>query len=109
MTGTDLADGSGLIGPTVAAEVRAVHRGSVTVGEHAFVGTNVVVHPDVTIGTGAVVGSGSVVTRDVEPWTINIGAPARPVKERPRETILRLADEVRAADRAAALVARRGD
>jgi acetyltransferase-like isoleucine patch superfamily enzyme len=76
--------------------MRNVHRGHVTLGEHAFVGTNVVVHPDVTIGAGAMVGSGSLVTRDVEPWTINVGTPARPIKDRPRETVLRLAEELRA-------------
>jgi acetyltransferase-like isoleucine patch superfamily enzyme len=27
-------------------------------------------------------------TKDVEPWTINVGAPAKPVRERPREAIL---------------------
>ncbi len=95
ITGTDLADGSGLIGPTVPNEMRAVRRGRVVIGEHAFVGTNAIIHPDVTIGTGAVVGSGAVVTRDLEPWTINVGIPARPVKDRPRGTILRLAEELR--------------
>lgn len=102
VTGTDLADGSGLIGPTVAGDLRAVRRGRIVIGEHAFVGTNAVVHPDVTIGAGAVVGSGAVVTRDVEPWTINVGIPARPVGQRESETILRFAERQRAADRAAA-------
>jgi UDP-3-O-[3-hydroxymyristoyl] glucosamine N-acyltransferase len=109
VTGTDLADGSGLIGPTVPASIRAVRRGSVSVGEHAFIGTNCVVHPDVSIGAGAVVGSGSVVTRDVEPWTISIGIPARPVRERPRETILRLAEELRSSESTARDAARDGN
>ncbi|MEA2223027.1 MAG: hypothetical protein QOH83_1403 [Solirubrobacteraceae bacterium] len=98
VSGTDAADGSGLVGPTIPLPLRNVHRGYVTIGEHAFVGTNVVVHPDVTIGEGAVVGSGSLVTRDIEPWTINVGTPARPIKERPRETVLRLAEELRASE-----------
>jgi len=102
ISGTDVADGSGLIGPTIPPDLRSVHRGRVTLEEHAFVGTNVVVHPDVTIGEGAVVGSGSLVTRDIEPWTINVGSPAKPIKQRPSAVILRLADEVRARDRAAA-------
>ena len=92
VTGTDLADGSGLIGPTIPDDLRAVRRGRVTIGEHVFVGTNAVVHPDVVIGTGAVVGSGAVVTRDLEPWTINVGVPARPVRSRPREAVLRNAE-----------------
>jgi acetyltransferase-like isoleucine patch superfamily enzyme len=88
ITGTDLMDGSGLTGPTIPADLRAVRRGRVTIGRHVVVGSNAVVHTDVTIGDGAIIGSGSVVTRDVPPWTIAMGAPARPVRARPSETVL---------------------
>ncbi len=107
VTGTELVDGSGLTNPTVPDELRAVHRGRVVLGEHVLLGSNVVVHPDVHVGAGAVVGSGAVVLGDVEPWTINVGVPARPVKARPREEILRRAEIVRAAD--AARAGARGD
>ena len=82
ITGTDLVRGEGLSGPTIPAEFRAVRRSFVHLGRFVFLGTNVVVHPGVTIGEGAVVGSGSVVTRDLEPWTIHLGAPARAVGRR---------------------------
>lgn len=95
VTGTDRFDGSGLTGPTVPARWRSVERGFVRIGRHAVLGTNVVVHPNVTIGEGAIVGSGSVVTRDLPPWQICVGTPARPVKERPRETILGFERELR--------------
>jgi len=52
----------------------------------AFVGANAVVLPGVTIPDGCVVGAGSVVTHDLEPWMVCTGAPARPVRERPRPT-----------------------
>jgi galactoside O-acetyltransferase len=94
LTGTDLFDGSGLTGPTVPPELRSVVRGAVTLGDHAVVGANAVVHPDVTIGEGAIVGSGSLVLSDLEPWTINVGAPARPIRERPRARILELMSEL---------------
>jgi acetyltransferase-like isoleucine patch superfamily enzyme len=101
ITGTDDFDGSGLTGPTIPDRWRSVTRGEIHVGRHAVVGANSVVLPNVTVGEGAIVGAGSVVTKDVEPWTIAVGSPARPVKERPRETIERyereLTDEERSA------------
>ncbi|PYR56966.1 MAG: acyltransferase [Acidobacteria bacterium] len=88
ITGTDDFGGQGLTGPTVPADLRSVRRGTVTIESHAVVGANAVVLPDVTIGEGAIVGAGSVVTRNVEPWTVCVGAPARALKRRPREPML---------------------
>jgi acetyltransferase-like isoleucine patch superfamily enzyme len=90
-TGSDLADGSGLIGPGVPPELRAIERTRTELGRHAFVCSNAVVLAGVTIGTGAVVGAGAVATTDIEPWTINVGCPARPIKSRNSETILEYA------------------
>lgn len=87
-TGSDLADGSGLIGPGVPPELRAVERSRTEIGQHAFIGANAVVLAGVTVGAGAVLGAGSVASRDLEPWTIYVGTPARAVKARPSETIL---------------------
>jgi galactoside O-acetyltransferase len=94
LTGSDRFDGSGLIGPTVPPQLRSVERCKTVLGAHAFVGANAVVHPGVSIGEGAIVGSGSVVLADVAPWTVNVGAPARPVGQRPSELILARAREL---------------
>lgn len=59
----------------------------VTIGHDVWLGHNVCVMPGVTIGNGAVVGSSSVVTKDIEPYTINVGVPARPIKRRFSEKI----------------------
>lgn len=83
VTGTDLMDGSGLTGPTIPSDLRSVRRGSIHIGRHAVIGANAVVLPDITIGEGAIVGAGAVVTKSLEPWTINVGQPARPVRDRP--------------------------
>jgi putative colanic acid biosynthesis acetyltransferase WcaF len=56
--------------------------GPIVVGEDAFIGVRALVLPGVVIGEGAIVGGGSVVTRDVPPWTIVAGNPARPIGER---------------------------
>jgi galactoside O-acetyltransferase len=90
LSGTDDFSGAGLTGPTIPLELRSVERGRVVVGAHAVVGANAVVLCGVTVGEGAVIGAGSVVTVDVEPWTICVGSPARSVKARDREAILRL-------------------
>jgi galactoside O-acetyltransferase len=87
VSGTDIMDGSGLTGPTIPDRWRAVHRGSIHIGRHAVMGANVVVHPDVTIGEGTIVGSQSLVTKDLPPWSICVGVPARVVRPRERDTI----------------------
>jgi|tagenome__1003787_1003787.scaffolds.fasta_scaffold20661739_2 acetyltransferase-like isoleucine patch superfamily enzyme len=88
VSGSDRFDGSGLTGPTIPDRWRSVSRETIHVGRHAVLGTNVVVHPGVTIGAGTIVGSNSLVTRDLPPWTICVGTPAQPVRERPSETML---------------------
>jgi acetyltransferase-like isoleucine patch superfamily enzyme len=55
----------------------------VTVGPRTWIGMAACILPGVTIGEGAIVGAGAVVTKDVEPWVIAAGNPARTIKERP--------------------------
>lgn len=53
----------------------------------ADIGTRAVLLPGVTVGRGAIVGAGAVVTKDVEPFAIVAGVPARFVRWRtPEET-----------------------
>ncbi|MFN3596551.1 MAG: putative colanic acid biosynthesis acetyltransferase [Rubricoccaceae bacterium] len=54
----------------------------IVVEAQAWVCADALVGPGVTVGEGAVVGAGAVAMRDVSPWTIVSGNPARPVKER---------------------------
>ncbi len=57
----------------------------VTIEDNVFVFSNVLIMPGVTIHEGAVILAGSVVTKDVEPYTVVGGNPARFIKERIRE------------------------
>lgn len=49
----------------------------VTIHNRVWIGPNVVILPGVTIGEGAVVGAGAVITKDIEPYSINAGIPAK--------------------------------
>ncbi len=54
----------------------------VRIGAWTDIGTNAVILPGVTIGKGAIVGAGAVVTKDVEPFTIVAGVPAKFLRKR---------------------------
>ena len=56
----------------------------VTIGDRAWLGCNVIVLPGVKIGEGAVCCAGCVVTKDVAPYDVVAGIPAKKVAERPR-------------------------
>jgi acetyltransferase-like isoleucine patch superfamily enzyme len=96
-TGNEDYLGGSLTNPAVPAPYRVPIRSFVHVGKHAIVGANSVILPGVTVGEGAVIGANSLVTKDCAPWTISIGSPARPLRERPRDVILAKERELRAA------------
>ena len=54
----------------------------VTIGHDVWIGHGATVLPGVTVGNGAVIGAGAVVSKDVAPYTIVGGVPARLIRER---------------------------
>lgn len=58
-----------------------VSRG-IRIGAGAWIGAHATILDGVTIGDGCVVGAGAVVTRDLPPYTVAVGVPARVVRER---------------------------
>ena len=54
----------------------------VLIGNDVWIGAKAVVLSGVEIGNGAIVGAGAVVTKNVEPYTIVGGVPARPIRKR---------------------------
>jgi acetyltransferase-like isoleucine patch superfamily enzyme len=60
--------------PEVLAPVR--------IGDYAFVGSKAMILPGISVGRGAVIGAGAVVTKDVAPFEIVAGVPARTIGAR---------------------------
>lgn len=56
--------------------------GPVVIDDFVWVGGNTTILQGVHIGEGAVIGAGSVVTRDIPPYSIAVGSPARVIKSR---------------------------
>jgi galactoside O-acetyltransferase len=57
-------------------------RRQITVEDNVWIGANAVVTPGVTIGTGSIIGAGAVVTKDVEPYSVMGGVPAKLIRKR---------------------------
>jgi putative colanic acid biosynthesis acetyltransferase WcaF len=53
----------------------------ITIGARAWVAADVFVGPGVTVGEGTVVGARSSVFKDLPPWTVCAGSPAKPIRE----------------------------
>lgn len=64
---------------------RRSHR--VRVGHDVWIGHGAVILPGRNVGTGAVIAAGAIVTRDVAPYTIVGGNPARPIRRRFDESV----------------------
>ena len=94
ITGSEMIKGEGLTNPTIPQKFRAISRSFVHLERHSFIASDVVIHPGVTIGEGAVIGSNSIVSKDIEPWSINVGSPTKKVGMRESGKILKLQDKL---------------
>lgn len=54
----------------------------ITLEDNVWIGANAVITPGITIGTGSIIGAGAVVTKDVEPYSVMGGVPAKLIKKR---------------------------
>lgn len=57
-------------------------KGDTVIGNDVWIGQNAVILPGVHIGDGAIIGANSVVGSDIEPYTIVVGNPAKPLRKR---------------------------
>lgn len=64
------------------------NKGDIVIGNDVWIGYEAIILSGVHIGDGAIIGTRSVVTKDVEPYTIVGGVPARPIRKRFTEEIV---------------------
>lgn len=87
--------GEGLVSPVIPEKYRdRVITSPVTMEDYSSLASNVVVLPGVVIGEGAVVGANSFVNKNVPPWEIWAGSPAKFLRKRPSETMKRYGEEL---------------
>jgi galactoside O-acetyltransferase len=95
-TVTEDLSGRFMTNPTIPPAFRRVKSGPVRMEQHSGLCAGVLVLPGVTIGEGAMVGAGSLVRKDVTPWEMWFGNPAKRISRR-RKDLLRLVDDCNAA------------
>lgn len=84
---TDDYSGGYLTNPTIPMKYRNIISGHVSIRKHVIIGAGVIILPGVTIGTGAAVGSMSLVNKNIPKWTIAVGIPAKPLRERKKDIL----------------------
>lgn len=86
-TGSDDYSGTKLTNPTVDRKFIGGEAGLVTIGRHVIVGSGSVILPKVTIGEGASVGAMSLVVKNLSPWIVYFGIPAKRLKSRSKRLL----------------------
>jgi galactoside O-acetyltransferase len=84
---TDDYSGKHLTNPTVPERYTGITRGTVVLGRHVIIGSGSVILPKVTIGDGSSVGALSLVTKDLDPWGVYFGCPAKRLKSRSKRLL----------------------
>ena len=65
-------------------------KGDTVIGNDVWIGQNAVILPGVHIGDGAIIGANSIVGSDVDPYTIVVGNPAKPLRKRFEDELIEL-------------------
>ena len=88
--GTAIADGCILLShyyDVYNLKEHAYYRGQIHIGRNGYIASNTIFTKPVTIGDGAIIGAGSIVNKDIPPYTVWGGAPARFICNRYKEEL----------------------
>lgn len=83
-----------LLGMENAAEDGPFTKGDIVIGNDVWIGHHAILLSGVTIGHGAVVGAGAVVAKDVRPYAIVVGNPAREIRRRFSDTQIEALEKI---------------
>lgn len=70
---------------TIPMRLQTAEKKKITICDDVWIGVNAIILPGITVGKGSVIAGGAVVTKDVEPYTIVGGNPARVIRSRIKE------------------------
>ena len=85
---SDDYSGESMTNPMVPMEYKpGAIEAKVLIKRHCIIGNNSTILPGVTVEEGASVGSMSLVTKSTEPWSINVGIPAKKLKDRKKDLL----------------------
>lgn len=84
---SDDYSGNYMTNPMVPDELRDVFRSQVKIGEHVIIGAGCTILPGINIGEGCSIGAMSLVNKNLEPWAMYKGIPARRYKDRMKHVL----------------------
>jgi galactoside O-acetyltransferase len=90
---SDDFSGDFMISPMVPNEFTNVTGGPVKISDYVQIGANSILMPNITIGEGSITGTFTYVTKNIEPWSICIGIPAKVIKKRSKN-LLQFANQI---------------
>lgn len=86
--GTTITDGCILLShfyDVTNLKEHAYFRGQIHIGRNCYIGSNTIFTKPITVGDGAVIGAGSIVSKDIPPYQVWAGVPARFICNRYKE------------------------
>jgi acetyltransferase-like isoleucine patch superfamily enzyme len=72
--------------PTRLIRQQGITAQGIAIEDDVWIGANAVILDGVTVGRGSIIGAGAVVANDIPPYSIAVGAPAKPIKDRRQTT-----------------------